>query len=100
MDLSGLSWVFHGFFMDASWFFMVYHGLFMVYHGFIMDLSQTLMVYLGFSIMIVGKSGLWEIKPWEQRKKHKPIGLSYDGFSHGLNMMVNMMVSTMIRYAI
>ena len=65
-----------------------------------MDLSQTLMVYLGFSIMIVGKSGLWEIKPWEQRKKHKPIGLSYDGFSHGLNMMVNMMVSTMIRYAI
>ena len=69
MDLSGLSWVFHGFFMDASWFFMVYHGLFMVYHGFIMDLSQTLMVYLGFSIMIVGKIWFMGNKTMGTKKK-------------------------------
>jgi len=75
----GLSWFINGFIwviLGFSWFFMGFswmlHGFswfIMDYSWFIMDLSQTLMVYLGFSIMIVGKSGLWEIKPWEQRKK-------------------------------
>ena len=82
MFCHGFVMVYHGFIwvvLGCSW---VFHGLSWIFHGFIMDLSLTLMVNLGFSIMIVGKSGLWEIKPWE-KKKHKPIGFSYDGFSHG-----------------